>query len=249
MRLDGQGLRSSPAAAAAWAAWRREHVRGARARGSSSPSTTRRPARRPSPRSTAAGGEATFVRADVSNEADAKAMVDARRRRPTAGSTSSTTTPGSCPRPDHSVIDTDVDDLGPGHGRQRPRRVPGLQVRDPADARAGLRLDHQHRELRRDPRLLGAAGRVHGVEGRRAVADPLAGGPVRRPKGVRTNAICPGPDRDAAAHGLAAQGRGGQAAAAGAQPDRPLRQAGGDRQRRRSTSPPTSRAGRTAPAS
>ena len=49
------------------------------------------------------------------------------------------------------------------------------------------------------------------------------------PKGIRTNAICPGPDRDAAADGLAAQGRGGQAAPARAQPHRAVRQARGDR--------------------
>jgi NAD(P)-dependent dehydrogenase (short-subunit alcohol dehydrogenase family) len=44
-----------------------------------------------------AGGEATFVRTDISSEADAKAMVDTRSRRTDAW-TSSTTTPGSCRR-------------------------------------------------------------------------------------------------------------------------------------------------------
>ena len=41
---------------------------------------------------TAAGGQATFVQADVSKEADAKAMVD-HACPPMAGSMSSTTTP------------------------------------------------------------------------------------------------------------------------------------------------------------
>ncbi len=45
------------------------------------------------------GGQASFIKVDVSNEADAKAMVDHAIDRPSAGSTSSTTTPGSCPRP------------------------------------------------------------------------------------------------------------------------------------------------------
>ena len=39
--------------------------------------------------------------------------------------------------------------LGPGDGRQRPRRIPRLQVRDPEDGRAGLGLGDQHLQLRR----------------------------------------------------------------------------------------------------
>ena len=46
----------------------------------------------------AAGGVATLVQADVSKEADAKAMVD-HALAPTAASTACTTTPGSCPKP------------------------------------------------------------------------------------------------------------------------------------------------------
>ena len=69
------------------------------------------------------------------------------------------------------------------------------------------------------------------------------------PRGVRSNAICPGPDRDAAADGLAAQGRGRQAAAPGAQPDRAASASPRRSSTPRSTSPPTSHAGRTAPPS
>ena len=96
----------------------------------------------------AAGGEATFVRADVSKEADAKAMVD--HALATYGRLDCLyNNAGIMPEADHSVTDTDVDDLGPGHGRQRPRRLPRLQVRDPGHGRRRRRLDHQHRELRR----------------------------------------------------------------------------------------------------
>ena len=54
-----------------------------------------------------AGGEATFVRTDVSNEADAKAMVD--HAVATYGQVDVLyNNAGIMPEPDHSVIDTDV---------------------------------------------------------------------------------------------------------------------------------------------
>ena len=57
------------------------------------------------------------------------------------------------------------------------------------------------------------------------------------PEGIRTNAILPGPGRDAAADGLAGQGRGGQAPAPGSQSHRSLRdKPDGDRASWRSTS-------------
>ena len=67
------------------------------------------------------------------------------------------------------------------------------------------------------------------------------------PQGIRTNAILPGPGRDAAADGLAGQGREGQADPPGAQPH-----AGVSASRRRSRpwrsiSPRTNRPGPTAP--
>ena len=69
--------------------------------------------------------------------------------------------------------------LGCGHGGQRPRRLPRLQVRHPGHDRRRRRLDHQHRELRRDPRLQRPAGRLHRLEGGGPVADPQPGRPVR----------------------------------------------------------------------
>jgi len=54
-----------------------------------------------------AGGEASFVRTDVSNEADAKAMVD--HAMATYGRVDALyNNAGVMPEPDHSVIDTDV---------------------------------------------------------------------------------------------------------------------------------------------
>jgi NAD(P)-dependent dehydrogenase (short-subunit alcohol dehydrogenase family) len=54
-----------------------------------------------------AGGEATFVRTDVSNEADAKAMVD-HAVATYGGVDVLYNNAGVMPEPDHSVIDTDV---------------------------------------------------------------------------------------------------------------------------------------------
>ena len=97
-------------------------------------------------------GTATFVKVDVSKEADAKAMVD--HAVATYGRLDCLyNNAGVMPEADHSVTDTDVDDLGRGHGGQRARRLPRLQVRHPGDGRRRRRVDHQHRELRRDPRL------------------------------------------------------------------------------------------------
>ena len=99
MRLAGQGLRSSPAPAAAWAAWRRSMfaAEGAKvvvaefdeAAGDETVAPGRA-GRRPGDRSS---------QADVSQRGRREGDGRPRRRRPTAGSTSSTTTPGSCPRP------------------------------------------------------------------------------------------------------------------------------------------------------
>ena len=98
--------RSSPAAVAGWAAW--------------PPRCSRRRAPRSSSRSTheaageetvglvrGAGGDATFVKADVSSEADAKAMVD--HAIATYGRLDCLyNNAGIMPEADHSVTDTDV---------------------------------------------------------------------------------------------------------------------------------------------
>ena len=98
--------RSSPAPAAAWAAWRRSSspAEGAKvvvaefdeAAGNETVESVQE-----------AGGEATFVRTDVSQEADAKAMVD--HAVATYGRVDVLyNNAGVMPEPDHSVIDTDV---------------------------------------------------------------------------------------------------------------------------------------------
>ena len=98
--------RSSPAAAAGWAAWP-PSCSPPRAPGSWSPSTTRRPAAETVDLVRAAGGQATFVSADVSKEADAKAMVD--HAVATYGRLDCLyNNAGIMPEADHSVTDTDV---------------------------------------------------------------------------------------------------------------------------------------------
>ena len=97
----------------------------------------------------AAGGEATFVRADVSKEADAKAMVD--HAVATYGRLDCLyNNAGVMPEADHSVTDTDVDDLGRRSWRSTSAGVfLGCKYAIPAMIEGGRRLDHQHRELRR----------------------------------------------------------------------------------------------------
>ena len=88
--------------------------------------------RRPRPRPRAARPPSS---APTSRRRPTRRRWSTTRSRPTAGSTASTTTPAIMPEADHSVIDTDVDDLGRGHGGQRARRLPRLQVRHPGDDR------------------------------------------------------------------------------------------------------------------
>ena len=139
----------------------------------------------------AAGGEATFVRADVSREDDARAMVE--HAISTYGRLDCLyNNAGIMPEADHSVIDTDVAtwDMVMAVNVRGP--FLGCKYAIPAMTGGGWWLDHQHRELRRAARMLGAAGRLHRVEGRDPVADAQPGCPVRA-QGIRTNAICPGP--------------------------------------------------------
>ena len=156
-----------------------------------------------------------------------------------------------------------------GHARGRPlghrhrRRRPGTQVMAvnvrgvflgckyaiPAMVAGGGGSDHQHRRASsrssaaRVPQDAYTASKGAVLSLTRSLAVQFG------PNGHPDQRHLPGPGRDAAAHGLAGQGRGGQAHPPGPQPDRPLRQARGDRAHGRSTSPPTSRAGRTAPSS
>ena len=174
-----------------------------------------------------AGGEATFVKVDVSREADAKAMVD--HAVATYGRLDVLyNNAGIMPEADHSVIDTDVETWDKVMAVNVRGVFLGCKYAIPAMVDGRLGLDHQHRQLRRPARLLGSPGRLHGLEGRAPRPDPQPGRPVR-PEGDPDERDLPGPGRDAAADGLAGQGRGGQAAPPGPQPDRPVRQARGDR--------------------
>ena len=69
----------------------------------------------------------------------------------------------------------------------------GCKYAIPAMVERRRRLDHQHRELRRDPRLL--ACRRTPTRPRRAPSCRLTRSLAVQfgPKGIRTNAICPGP--------------------------------------------------------
>ena len=175
----------------------------------------------------AEGGTATYVRADVSKEADAKAMVD--HALATYGRVDVLyNNAGIMPEADHSVIDTDVDTWD---------QVMAVNVRGPF-----LGCKYAIPAM-----IAGGGGSIVNVASFVAIlgcsvpqdAYTASKGAILSltrslavqfgPNGIRTNAICPGPDRDAPADGLAAQGRGREEPAAGAEPDRPLRQARGDR--------------------
>ena len=204
--------RSSPAAAAGWAAWP-PSCSPRRAPASWSPSTTRRPARRPLTWSAPPAASRRFIRADVSKEADARAMVD--HAVATYGRLDCLyNNAGVMPEADHSVIGHRRRDLGRGHGRQRARRLPRLQVRDPDDDRRGA---GSIVNIASFVAILGCSvpqdaytaskGAVLSLT--RSLAVQFA------PKGDPDQRDLPGAGRDAAAHGLAAQGRGRQAAPAG----------------------------------
>ena len=149
--------------------------------------------------------------------------------RPTAGVDVLYNNAGIMPEADHSVIDTDVDAWDQVMAVNVRGVFLGCKFAIPQMVEQGGGLDHQHRELRRAARLLGPAGRLHRLEGRAALADPEPRRPVRAERRPDERDL-PRPGRDAAAHGLAGQGRGGEADPARPQPDRPVRQARGDRQ-------------------
>ena len=111
----------------------------------------------------------------------------------------------------------------------------------------GLRLGRQHRELRRAPRLLVPQDAYTVVEGRGHQADPEPRGAVRSATASAPTRSAPGPSRRRCSW-TGSKGRGGRADQARPQPDRPVRQARGDR-RHRPLPRRTSRAGRTAPTS
>ena len=145
--------RSSPAPAAAWAA-SPPSCSPRRARRSSSPSTARRPARETVDHGARPKAARRRTSRPTSPRRPTRRRWSTTRSRPTAGSTCLYNNAGIMPEADHSVIDTDVDTWDQVMAVNVRGVVPRLQVRDPGDGRRRGRLDHQHRELRRDPRLL-----------------------------------------------------------------------------------------------
>ena len=176
-----------------------------------------------------AGGEATFVRTDISSEPDAKAMVD--HAVATYGRVDTLyNNAGIMPEEDHSVIDTPVDAWD---------RVMAVNVR-------GVYLGCKYAipqmleqgtgsiiNVASFVAILGCSvpqdaytsskGAVLALT--RSLAVQFAG------RGVRSNSISPGPVETPLLMEWLLEGRGGEAAPARPQPDRPVRQAGGDRER------------------
>ncbi len=175
----------------------------------------------------AAGGTATFVKADVSKEADAKAMVD--HAVATYGRLDCLyNNAGIMPEADHSVTDTDVDTWDAVMAVNVRGVFLGCKYAIPAmvDGGGGSIIN-----IASFVAILGCSvpqDAYTASKGASAVADPQPRRPVRA-EGRPDQRDLPRAGRDAAAHGLAGQGRGGQAAPARAEPERSLRQARGDR--------------------
>ncbi len=176
---------------------------------------------------TAAGGQAIAVVADVSKEADAKRMIDetvaAFGRIDCLYNNA-----GIMPEADHSVIDTSVEDWD---------RVMAVNVR-------GVFLGCKYAIPRMVEQGSGSVINISSFVALIGCSNPqdaytASKGAVLAltkslavqfaPEGRPHERDLPRPRRDATAHGLAREGRGGQADPPGPQPDRPLRQAGGDR--------------------
>ena len=78
-------------------------------------------------------------------------------------------------------------------GRQPAQRLPLLQARHPAPARGRRRLGDQHRLVRRGDGRRRLADLLHRLEGRRCSSMSRELGVEFARRGVRVNALCPGP--------------------------------------------------------
>ena len=125
-------------------------------------------------------------------------------------------------------------------GRQHEGRLPLLQARHPVPPRAGRRLGHQRRVVRRDPRRRDIADLVHGVEGRRPRDVEGARRAVRAAGRARQRALSRA-GRDAAPPRDLRRRSCGVRAPPGALAHGPARQAARDRRTPRSSSRATSR--------
>ena len=122
---------------------------------------------------------------------------------------------------------------------QPDQRLPVLQGRAPLHAGAAVRLDHQHRVVRRGDGRRDLADLLLRLEGRRAVDVARARRAVR-PRGRARQRAVPRPGEHAAAAGAVRQGPGAGRAAAGARADGAVRASPRRWPTRCCSSPPTS---------
>ena len=137
-------------------------------------------------------GRRPFVHCDVTDAEQVEALFGDAQRRPSAASTSRSTTPGSPPRrrldPQHGPRR-----LAAGAGGQPHQRLPLLQGRAALHARAGAGLDHQHGVVRRrDGRRDLARSPTRASKGGVLAMSRELGVQFAR-EGIRVNALCPGP--------------------------------------------------------
>ena len=121
-------------------------------------------------RSTTAGGDATFVRTDVSDETDRPAAMVDHAMDGYGRVDVLYNNAGVMPEADHSVIDTDVAIWDQVMAVNVRGVFLGCKYAIPRMVERRVGIGHQHRLVRRAPRLLGAAGCLHRVEGRGPVA-------------------------------------------------------------------------------
>ena len=147
----------------------------------------------------AAGGEAAFVKVDVADDAQVRAMVDFAMST-FGGLHVLYNNAGIFPADDGGVTETPESTWDRVMDVNLKGCVARLQARGPGDARLGWWVDRQRRVVRRAHGCGDGADRVHREQGRRAVDDARDRGRVRAPGRARQLAV-PGPDRHAAARG------------------------------------------------
>ena len=175
----------------------------------------------------AAGGEATFVRADVSREADAKAMVD--HAVATYGRLDCLyNNAGVMPEADHSVIDTDVATWDAVMAVNVRGVYLGCKYGIPAMIAAG---GGSIINIASFVAILGCSVPQDAYTASKGAVLSLTRSLAVQfgPHGIRTNAICPGPVETPLLMDWLLKDEAAKEPAPGQEPDRALRQARGDR--------------------